>query len=1131
MRGRDRHADCMRGIDRHADCMRGIDRHADCMRGTDRHADCMRGIDRHADCMRGTDRQADCMRGIDRHADCMRGVDRHADCMRGIDRHADCMRGTDRHADCMRGIDRHADCMRGIDRHADCMRGIDRHTDCMRGIDRHADCMRGRDRHADCMRRIDRHADCMRGIDRHTDCMRGIDRHADCMRGIDRHADCMRGIDRHADCMRGIDRHTDCMRGIDRHADCMRGRDRHADCMRVIDRHADCMRGIDRHADCMRGIDRHTDCMRGIDRHADCMRGRDRHADCMRGIDRHADCMRGRDRHADCMRVIDRHADCMRGRDRHADCMRGIDRHADCMRGIDRHADCMRGQGLAPPSQVVWQGLAPPPQVVWQGLAPPLQVVWQGLAPPPQVVCRSLAPPSQGVWRVEAVRGILPSGMSGRLGTRGVSVEMMPGSGWLLVLWVAVLLAPASAHGGLYSRDEPLVSLAGAARSLLLGSRSSWLAEFYASWCGHCQQFKPTWSALARDVQDWRPAIYTAVLDCADESNSDTCGEFGILGYPTVKFFRAFAEKPSDGIRFQAHNVKDLREKIIDHLEAQKESPPPACPPLEPISTNELEQFFVNNNEEYLAVIFEKSKIYMGREVALDMVQFEGIAVRRVVEDQTDLVEKFKVSMFPSGFLLCRNGSMSEIALEEQTRASYTKFLRSLPGVKRANYPLIGWSETVHSDPTDVTKTVDRSKVYMADLESALHYSLRVEVARFTTLEGDRLKALYGYVNVLRKSQKAVLSSDVNYVGCQGSKSEYRGFPCSVWTLFHTLTVQASEAAAQGRGKLAAKEVLYTMRNYVSQFFGCEECATHFESMAAESIVLVRNSDEAILWLWSRHNQVNKRLAGAESEDPKFPKVQWPTPEFCPLCQVTQEDGTVTWDLTSVLPFLKTHFSKNNIALDYLVNEDVLLENQKKENVRRQKRDVSDEQVKGEVIQSNGNTEDILDQVQGEDDQKSNAHNKEPGEHPPQKPSIIRTKPVVRLPETEEEEIFDLDSNVRSLFSSRSLQDSNLRKENRAIHPKVLIDPPEEEFDQVAVRNRLLKRGVDSKYLIGVVMESGEVNWKGRWLKMMEVGFSRLDISLCVILYFLSSMCLLAMYLYMSFRRRCLRQWCAFQQA
>lgn len=43
----------------------------------------------------------------------------------------------------------------------------------------------------------------------------------------------------------------------------------------------------------------------------------------------------------------------------------------------------------------------------------------------------------------------------------------------------------------------------------------------------------------------------------------------------------------------------------------------------------------------------------------------------------------------------------------------------------------------------------------MADLESALHYILRVEVGKFSVLEGQRLVALKKFVAVLAKVSRA----------------------------------------------------------------------------------------------------------------------------------------------------------------------------------------------------------------------------------------------------------------------------------------------------------------------------------------------------------------------------------------
>lgn len=85
------------------------------------------------------------------------------------------------------------------------------------------------------------------------------------------------------------------------------------------------------------------------------------------------------------------------------------------------------------------------------------------------------------------------------------------------------------------------------------------------------------------------------------------------------------------------------------------------------------------------------------------------------------------------------------------------------------------------------------------------------------------------------------------------------------------------------------QEVLQAIRNYVHFFFGCRDCADHFEQMAAGSMHKVRSPNEAVLWLWSGHNRVNARLAGKARPPPGLQSsVVWK--------QVLQDVGPETGD-------------------------------------------------------------------------------------------------------------------------------------------------------------------------------------------------------------------------------------------
>ena len=90
----------------------------------------------------------------------------------------------------------------------------------------------------------------------------------------------------------------------------------------------------------------------------------------------------------------------------------------------------------------------------------------------------------------------------------------------------------------LYSVNDKIVLLNNTNfQSTICGSSTAWLVEFYSSWCGHCIHFAPTYKQLAQDVYSWRGVMAVAAIDCAMEYNMETCREYEVMGYPTIKFF------------------------------------------------------------------------------------------------------------------------------------------------------------------------------------------------------------------------------------------------------------------------------------------------------------------------------------------------------------------------------------------------------------------------------------------------------------------------------------------------------------------------------------------------------------------------------------------------------------------
>ncbi|KAM7017538.1 sulfhydryl oxidase 2 [Tautogolabrus adspersus] len=536
-----------------------------------------------------------------------------------------------------------------------------------------------------------------------------------------------------------------------------------------------------------------------------------------------------------------------------------------------------------------------------------------------------------------------------------------------VVLWLVPCCLGTAAR--LYTEEDPLVILSSSSlKTTVSNSTSAWLVQFFSSWCGHCIQYSSTWKSLARDVKDWQQALSVAVLDCAQEENFDVCKEYGIKFYPTFKYFHAHSPETDKGTIYRGadREIQSVRQLMVNILQNHtKLNWPDHCPPLKPYSSVELLPLLGQRSDHYTAIIIEEPDSFVGREVILDLLQFSGLEVKRALSSDLPLLDTLKVSTFPSVYLLHPNATHSQLHVQKQLRFFFSSLLRTLPGVQRqlnsgssSSGGLLGvLSDKQSSEPW---RDFDRSKVYTADLESALHYLLRVELATHSYLEGEELKIFKDFVVLVAKlypgggsvvklmetlsdwllsmplkriPYQAVLDlvdnkmrisgvflgAELHWVGCQGSRPGLRGYPCSLWTLFHVLTVQhdAKPTALENTGlERDAAPVLQGMRQYIRTFFGCEQCGRHFEEAAEESMNKVTNKEQQILWLWNQHNMVNYRLAGSLSDDPLFSKAPWPSPSLCSSCH-EEKNGVHVWNQDNVLLFLRQHYGASNLSPKY----------------------------------------------------------------------------------------------------------------------------------------------------------------------------------------------------------------------
>ncbi|XP_066045895.1 dnaJ homolog subfamily C member 10 isoform X3 [Chamaea fasciata] len=100
----------------------------------------------------------------------------------------------------------------------------------------------------------------------------------------------------------------------------------------------------------------------------------------------------------------------------------------------------------------------------------------------------------------------------------------------------------------------------------VLNGKDHWVIDFYAPWCGPCQNFAPEFEMLARAVKG---KVKAGKVDC--QAYGQTCQTADIRAYPTVKFYPYQGTKKSPlGEYIDSRNAKGIADLLNEKLEAME---------------------------------------------------------------------------------------------------------------------------------------------------------------------------------------------------------------------------------------------------------------------------------------------------------------------------------------------------------------------------------------------------------------------------------------------------------------------------------------------------------------------------------------------------------------------------------
>ncbi|RMY34687.1 hypothetical protein D0865_14117 [Hortaea werneckii] len=233
-----------------------------------------------------------------------------------------------------------------------------------------------------------------------------------------------------------------------------------------------------------------------------------------------------------------------------------------------------------------------------------------------------------------------------------------------LPLLTSLLLLPSVLANGIYGKSSNVLSVDGQSyRRLIADSNHTSIVEFYAPWCGHCQNLKPAYEKAAASLKG---LAKVAAVNCDAEENKPLCGNMGVQGFPTLKIVRP-GKKPGrpavedyQGARSAKAIADAVVERIPNHVRRLKDSDYEA---------------WRDEGDGPKAILFSEKGVVSAllKSIAVDFKDVMSIA--QIRNKDKAAVDAFKVEKFPSLLLLPGRGKDLVFYDGEMKKDAMVKFL------------------------------------------------------------------------------------------------------------------------------------------------------------------------------------------------------------------------------------------------------------------------------------------------------------------------------------------------------------------------------------------------------------------------------------------------------------------------
>ncbi|KAJ6080418.1 hypothetical protein N7467_010171 [Penicillium canescens] len=233
------------------------------------------------------------------------------------------------------------------------------------------------------------------------------------------------------------------------------------------------------------------------------------------------------------------------------------------------------------------------------------------------------------------------------------------------LLLVTSLLAalPANADG-LYTKNSPVLQLNPKTyNSLIAKSNHTSIVEFYAPWCGHCQNLKPAYEKAAKNLDG---LANVAAINCDDDENKAFCGQMGVQGFPTLKIMTPSKKpgKPRVEDYQGARSAKGIVDAVVDHIPNH----------VKRATDKDLDKWLGQNEDRPKAILFTEKGTTSALIRALAIDFLGAIDFAQVRNKESASVKKFEVTSLPA-LVLVAGDAEPKIYQGDLKKKPITEFL------------------------------------------------------------------------------------------------------------------------------------------------------------------------------------------------------------------------------------------------------------------------------------------------------------------------------------------------------------------------------------------------------------------------------------------------------------------------